>query len=100
MLFTYNGQIDPSNSSQCYAILSDTGTARADDILVTGTNTLQVEFDESFSNVTELVVGGSDAGGCVQDANTDEDSTQGGKPRAETSARRRPATAPARTRRR
>ena len=29
MLFTYDGQIDPSSSGQCYAILSDTGTAQA-----------------------------------------------------------------------
>ena len=80
MLFTYDGQIDPGNAGQCYAIYSDTGTAQANDILVTGANTLQVEFDESFSDTTELVVGGADDGGCVTDANTDEDSTQGGKP--------------------
>ena len=80
MLFTYDGQIDPSDSDDCYAILSNTETAMADDILVTGTNTLQVEFDETFSDVTELVVGGADAGGCVVDANDDEDSTQGAKP--------------------
>ena len=52
----------------------------AENILVTGPNTLQVEFDESFSNISELIVGGGDHGGCVTDANTDEESTQGAKP--------------------
>ena len=80
MTFTYNGQIDPGEFESCYAIMSTGTTAVAEGILVTGANTLQVEFDESFSNVTELVVGGADSGGCVTDANTDEDSTQGGKP--------------------
>ena len=47
---------------------------------MTGANTLQVEFDETFSDVTELVVGGGDEGGCVSDANTDDASTQGAKP--------------------
>ena len=79
--------------SSCYAIFSNAETAvgRAD-ILVTGPNTLQVEFDESFSNVTELVVGGGDAGGCVSDANTDETPPRAPSPRAATSAPRRPAT--------
>ena len=80
MLFTYNGQIDPRSFEACYAIFSDTSTALAEGILVTGENTLQVEFEESFSDVTELVVGGGDLGGCVQDANSDESSTQGAKP--------------------
>ena len=80
MLFTYNGQIDPGGFESCYAIASSGETAVAESILVTGANTLQVEFDESFSNVTELVVGGADSGGCVTDANTDESSTQGAKP--------------------
>ena len=82
MLFTYDGQIDPRDRNNCYAIFSNTETAvaEADDILVTGPNTLQVEFDATFSDVTELVVGGADDGGCVADANDDEDSTQGAKP--------------------
>ena len=80
MVFTYNGQIDPGSSEACYAIFSDTSTAYADNILVTGANTLQVEFDGSFSDVTELVVGAADSGGCVRDANTNDPSTQGAKP--------------------
>ena len=81
MLFTYNGQIDPpTNGGTCYAIFSNTETATAESILVTGANTLQVEFGETFSDVTELVVGGGDTGGCVTDANTDDPSSQGAKP--------------------
>ena len=80
MTFTYNGQIDPGSTSSCYAINSAGDRYNAEDILVTGANTLQVELDESFSNVSELIVGGGDEGGCVTDANTDEDSTQGAKP--------------------
>ena len=80
MTFTYNGQIDPGTDSQCYAIFSNGDTESANNVLVTGANTLQVEFDSGFSNVTELVVGGGDRGGCVTDANTDENSTTGAKP--------------------
>ena len=100
MLFTYNGQIDPSDTDDCYAIFSNAETAEAEAILVTGTNTLQVEFDPTFSDVTELVVGGADDGGCVQDGNTDDNSTQGAKPAGGTSARRPPVTRPVPTRRR
>ena len=100
MLFTYNGQIDPQIDDNCYAITSISAQAVAENILVTGPNTLQVEFDESFSNISERIVGGGDDGGCVTDANTDEDSTQGAKPRAATSALRRPATSRPPTRRR
>ena len=81
MLFTYNGQIDPpTNGAACYAIFSTGAIQSATDILVTGPNTAQLQFDDSFSDATELVVGGGDPGGCVTDANTDEPSTQGAKP--------------------
>ena len=80
MLFTYNGQIDPQIDDNCYAITSISTQAVAENILVTGPNTLQVEFHESFSNISERIVGGGDHGGCVTDANTDEESTQGAKP--------------------
>ena len=45
MLFTYNGQIDPGSDTQCYAISSASQRLGAVDILVTGPNTLQVEFE-------------------------------------------------------
>ena len=80
MTFTYDGQIDPGSETSCYAITSTSTTAVAENILVTGANTLQVEFGEDFSLISELVVGGADSGGCVLDANSNEDSTQGAKP--------------------
>ena len=91
MLFTYNGQIDPNVDDSCYAITSSSRIVDAENILVTGANTLQVEFDGDFSNISELIVGGGDDGGCVVDANSDEPSTQGAKPAGAMSALRQPA---------
>ena len=57
MLFTYNNQIDPGDETRCEAVMSNGDTVAADNVLVTGPNTLQVEFESQFSNVSELVVG-------------------------------------------
>ena len=79
MLFTYNNQIDPGDETRCEAVMSNGDTVVADNVLVTGPNTLQVEFDPVLQRKRAGRRAG-DRGGCVLDANSDQPSTAALKP--------------------
>jgi hypothetical protein len=90
MIFTWNDLIsDPDNPTRCYAITSNRRRIRAFDLTVIapsgGSGRARVIFpttgagstNDNFLDITEFVVGAGDTGGCVDDIQQDDSSTDG-----------------------